>query len=56
MTASDLAVALAAREVAVDKRRIQLGEAIKTAGEHSVTIRVHREVSADLKVRIVPAE
>jgi large subunit ribosomal protein L9 len=56
VTSSDLADALAARDVPVDKRRIQLGEAIKTAGEHTVTIRVHREVSADLKVRIVPAE
>jgi large subunit ribosomal protein L9 len=56
VTSSDLADALAARDVVVDRRKIQLGEAIKTAGEHTVPIRVHRDVTAELKVRIVPAE
>lgn len=56
VTSSDLADLLAARDVQVDKRKIQLTEALKTVGEHIVSIKLHREVSADLKVQIVAAE
>ncbi|MEZ5317298.1 MAG: 50S ribosomal protein L9 [Vicinamibacterales bacterium] len=56
VTSPDLAEALAARDIPVDRRKIQLGEPIKTAGEHTVPIRVHRDVTAELKVRIVPEE
>jgi large subunit ribosomal protein L9 len=56
VTSGDLADLLAARDVQVDKRKIQLTEALKTVGEHVVPIKLHREVSAELKVQIVPAE
>jgi large subunit ribosomal protein L9 len=55
VTASDIAEALAASEIHVDRRKIQLAEPIKVVGEHIVTIRLHREVSADLKVKVAPA-
>jgi large subunit ribosomal protein L9 len=56
VTSADLAEALSARGVSVDKRKIMLTEALKTVGEHVVPIKLHREVTADLKVKIVPAE
>ena len=56
VTSSDLAEALAAREIAVDKRKIMLTEALKTVGEHVVPIRLHRQVTAELKVTIAPFE
>lgn len=56
VTASDLAEALAAREVTIDRRRIQLVDPLKTLGEHDVPVKVHREVTAVLKVKVVPAE
>ena len=56
VTSGDLADLLATRDVQVDKRKIQLTEALKTVGEHVVPIKLHREVSAELKVQIVPAE
>ena len=56
VTASDIAEALAARDITVDRRKIQLGEPIKTAGEHTVSIRVHRDATAELKLQIVAAE
>jgi len=56
VTSADLAEALAAREIVVDKRKIMLTEALKTVGEHVVPIKLHREVTAELKVTIAPFE
>jgi len=56
VTTSDLAEALEARGFEVDRRRIQLAEPLKTLGDHRVPIRLHREVTADITVKIVPAE
>ena len=39
---------------AVDKRRIEIGQPIKTVGSHQVTVRVHPEVTAALNVEVVP--
>jgi large subunit ribosomal protein L9 len=56
VTAGDVADALAAREVTIDRRKIQLGEPLKTLGEHTVAVKLHREVTANLKVRVIAAE
>ena len=53
VTSADIAQALAARGFEVEKRRIHLPEPIKTIGEHTVPVRVHREVTADVKVKVV---
>ena len=55
VTASDIAEALAARELVVDRRKIQLPEPLKTLGDHVVSVRLHREVTADVKVKVVAA-
>ena len=55
VTAADIAEALAARELAVDRRKIQLAEPLKTLGEHVVPVKLHREVTADVKVKVVAA-
>ena len=34
----------------IDKKKIQLKEVIKTLGEHQVPIKLHPEVTAQLKV------
>jgi len=39
----------------VDKRRIEIGQPIKTVGVHTVTVRVHPEVTAAVSVEVVPA-
>ena len=39
----------------VDKRRIEIGQPIKTVGAHTVTVRVHPEVTAAVSVEVVPA-
>jgi large subunit ribosomal protein L9 len=39
----------------IDKRRIQVGNPIKTLGAHQVTVKVHDEVSATVSLNVVPA-
>ena len=54
VTANEIADALEAKGVEVDKRRIELAHPIKTIGVHEVDVRLHREVSAHIKVEVVP--
>lgn len=56
VTAADIADALAARDVTVDRRKIQLGDPLKALGTHDVPVKLHRDVTATLKVSIVPAQ
>jgi large subunit ribosomal protein L9 len=55
VTSADIAEALAAQGFEVDRRKIQLADPIKTVGEYSVPVRLHREVTANVKV-LVAAE
>ena len=55
VTSADIAEALAARELPIDRRKIQLNEPLKSLGEHTVPVKLHRELTAQLKVTIVPA-
>lgn len=56
VTSADLAEWLATRQIEVDKRKIQLPEPIKQLGEFSVPVKLHRDVTAALKVRVVKGE
>jgi large subunit ribosomal protein L9 len=56
VTSTDIADALAAREITIDRRKIQLAEPLKALGEHEVPVKLHRDVSATLKVKVVAAE
>jgi large subunit ribosomal protein L9 len=56
VTTSDIAEALAARQIIVDRRKILLEDAIKTLGEHVVVIKLHRDVPASVTVKIVAAQ
>ena len=56
VTVSDIVKAVSkAGGPQVDKRRIEIGQPIKTVGAHTVTVRVHPEVTAAVSVEIVPA-
>jgi large subunit ribosomal protein L9 len=50
VTSMDIAEDLAARGYEVDRRRIQLREPLKTVGEYEVPVKLHREVTTNLKV------
>jgi large subunit ribosomal protein L9 len=53
ITSQDIADALARQGHAVDRRRIELEHPIKTTGTHTVTVRLHPEVHADVRVSVV---
>ena len=55
VTAGDIADALAAKDVTIDRRKIQLGDPLKSLGTHEVPVKLYRDVTATLKVSIVPA-
>ncbi|HET7710716.1 MAG TPA: 50S ribosomal protein L9 [Thermoanaerobaculia bacterium] len=54
VTANEIADALEAKGVQVEKRRIELDHPIKTLGVHDVDVRLHRDVSAHIQVEVVP--
>jgi large subunit ribosomal protein L9 len=56
VTSVDIAEALAARDLTIDRRRIQLAEPLKALGEHQVPVKLHRDITAQLKVKVVAAE
>ncbi|MCG7386363.1 50S ribosomal protein L9 [Paenibacillus sp. ACRRY] len=52
ITSKQIAEALAAKGLKVDKRKIELDEPIRTLGVTQVTVKVHPEVKATLKVQV----
>lgn len=53
VTSADIAQALDAKGFTVDKRKIQLADPIKALGETQVPVKVHREVTAQVRVKVV---
>jgi large subunit ribosomal protein L9 len=56
VTSGDIAEALAAKGFEIDKKRIVLAEPIKIMGEYEVPVKLHREVSANVKVAVKKEE
>ncbi|HXX32421.1 MAG TPA: 50S ribosomal protein L9 [Myxococcaceae bacterium] len=54
VTSLDIAEALAAQGLKVDRRSIHLAEPIKTTGRHSVEVRLHRDVMSTIHVEVLP--
>jgi large subunit ribosomal protein L9 len=53
VTSADIAQALASKGFEIEKRKIQLPDAIKAIGEHAVPVKIHRDVTAEVKVKVV---
>jgi len=56
VTSADIAEALEARGFQVDKRKVALPDPLKAVGEATVPIKLHREVTAHVKVNVVPEQ
>jgi large subunit ribosomal protein L9 len=56
VTAADVAEALASHGFEFDKRKVVLHEPLKQLGEFEVAVKIHREVTAHVKVKVVPLE
>jgi len=52
VTSSDIAEALSKKRFDVDRRKIQLHEPLKTLGEFTVPLKLHKDVTTHLKVMI----
>lgn len=53
VTSADIAAELFAQGFDIDRRKIQLSDPLKTVGDIVVGIRLHREVTAHIKVTVV---
>ena len=53
VTSADIATELAANGFEIDRRKIQLPEPLKSVGDFSVAVKLHREVTAHVKVKVV---
>ncbi len=53
VTNRDIAEALAAEGIEIDKRDIVLEDAIRTIGVYNVPVRIHADVEAKLKVYVI---
>ena len=56
VTSADIAEFLKAKGFDIDRRKLILPEPIKAIGEHTVPLKLHREVTVPLKVRVVKEE
>ena len=54
VTSTELAEALEAKGISVDKRRIELEEPIKRIGQHTVHVKLHSEVTVGITVDVQP--
>ena len=52
VTNADVADALAAKGFDIDRRKIQLHEPIKKLGDYTVPVKLHRDVTVPLKVKV----
>jgi large subunit ribosomal protein L9 len=52
VTSGDIAEGLEKKGLNIDRRKIQLHEALKTVGEFTVPVKLHKDVTAHLKVVI----
>jgi len=56
VTAAQIAELLGAQGISVDRRKIELADPIREAGEHRVPLRLHRDVIAQVRLTVKAAE
>ncbi|HWA94797.1 MAG TPA: 50S ribosomal protein L9 [Terracidiphilus sp.] len=53
VTSADIAGELETQGFTIDRRKIQLNEPLKSLGEYEVAVKLHREVTARVKVKVL---
>jgi large subunit ribosomal protein L9 len=53
VTNADIAESLAVKGFEIDRRKVQLHDPIKKLGEYTVPIKLHRDVTVTVKVKVV---
>ncbi len=56
VTNADIAELLASKGFEIDRRKILLPDPIKALGENTVPVKLHRDVTAQLKVTVAKEE
>jgi len=56
VTPTDIVEALKPHAITLDKRKLDMHEPVKMLGDFTIAVRLHREVSAKLKLTIVKEE
>ena len=56
VTSMDIADAVKAKGVEIDKRKIVLDEPIKRLGDYTVSVKMHADILADIKVSVIAEE
>ena len=56
VTAKDIADALAAQKFEIDRKKIQLSDPIRQLGEYKVPVKLHREVTTEVTVKVEKEE
>lgn len=56
VTNQQIADELAAQGFEIDRRKITLSEDVRTTGVYPATVRIHPEITAEVKVKVVPEE
>ena len=52
VTSADIAEGLAAQGFKIEKRQVQIPDPLKALGEYTVTIKVFRDVTAEVKIHV----
>jgi len=53
VTAHNVAEALAEQGIEIDRRKIEMPDAIRALGEYTVVVRLHPDVHGELKLRVI---
>jgi len=56
VTAKDIADALAGQKFEIDRKKIQLSDPIRQLGEYKVPVKLHREVTTEVTVKVEKEE
>jgi large subunit ribosomal protein L9 len=56
VTSADISEALAAQGYTIDKRKITLADPIKIIGDYDIPVKLHREITATVKVAVKKEE
>ena len=56
VTSMDIAEAMKAQGVSIDKRKIVLDEPIRRLGDFTVTVKLHADVTAEFKLSVIAEE
>ncbi len=56
VTSMDIAEAMKAQGVSVDKRKIVLDEPIKRLGEYTIAVKLHADITAEFKLSVIAEE